>query len=301
MRLRIRSNQQKKQRATTNGSQNDSNVAALGIQAVPTPKKLSLSETLIALVNQHGSPEERRLVSTHEPALRAFLDHPDINLQSKKVGLDIGIENQCILKLNHIASPFGSAWGLIDWVCDTQPKLRALGELVLQHKIRCHVGMKLTSSEAEFELYPYETESHIIRDSLFADHGIDNCKLPVSPYCYGLTSEGVLSAYASMDNVPAEELEAALGGSRLPHQGLRNKALFHSRRSSSGTWSTDKAGIEFLPFPSHMLNAALSKASFNFSYLIHRGGNRPYGVIGAKDSRRVLYTTLLPILQGQNR
>lgn len=258
-------------------------------QPLPTP-----GMRVLALVNQHGSPEEKQLVATHRQTLLRFLDHADTRLWlARHAPLDIGLENRLVLKFNLIAGRRGSPWGLIDAFADWAPALRTLSETVIRHKLHCHAGIKLTPTHAEYELYPYETPDKLLATTVFPGISGEQTGLPTLPYCYGYASDGSLSAYAELEDVPAAELETAMGLS-LPTAGLRAKALFHSRRSPEGRWTTDKGGIEFLPFPSHLLNTALNHLDLRFSYLLHRGGRRPYGVIGMKGNRHVLYTTLLP-------
>lgn len=252
-----------------------------------------LSTALLELVGRHGSPEERQLVNAWQADLARFLDHPDVQVNSRRVVLDIGLENRMVLKFNLMASEYASPWGMVDRIGDSIPSLAPLAETVLRHQLRCHVGVKAEPDQFEYELYAYETPDKLLANGLFSSMQVNGTKLPAPAYCYGLSTSGTLSAYANVSDVPAEELEESIGF-RLPCDGLKTKALFHSRRQPDGTWRTDKAGIEFLPFPSHMLNAVLTRLDLRFAYLLHRGGNRPYGVIGVKGPRQVFYTTLIP-------
>lgn len=253
-----------------------------------------LASRVLALVDNHGSPEERKLVSKHARELAGFLDHPETARFTRHGSLDIGIENRPILKFNLIANDRVSPWPLINDLAESQPALRDLAELVLRHRLRCHVGMKLSPfSEPEYELYTYETQHRLLAKGIFSGYAPDRTNLPTRLYCFGYSSRGDLSAYADLADVEPAELEAAIGFP-LPASGLAVSALFHSRWKRETGWRADKAGIEYKPFPSHMLNAVLSHAHLNFAYLLHRGGIRRYGVIGMHGFRQVLYTTLLP-------
>lgn len=256
------------------------------------PRSPTLADKVFALIDHHGSPEERRLLKPHAEAVRAFLDHPAVNLNSRRTELDIGLENTLSLKFNLVASGNHSPWSMVDQLASWAPSLQEVAELVLMHRLRCHAGFKVTRSGIEYEIYPYETPDALLaRRWGIADPAIT--RLPVTPYCYGVSSTGTLSAYARVDDVPASELEGATG-LHIAVNGLKTRALFHSRRDAGGAWSADKAGIEFLPFPSYLLNTAMQQFALHFSYLVHRGGIRPYGVIGVRGDRRVLYTTLVP-------
>jgi hypothetical protein len=259
-------------------------------KTLSTAARPKLASVLTDMVMQHGSPEERRLIQRHGDALARFLDHPDAQPNNPHTVLDIGLENAPVLKLNLIAKRH-SPWRLIHQMGEEQAQLRSLAETVIRHRLRCHAGIKLTTDAVEYELYAYETPDGLLAREHFPGTGMKACGLPAAPYCYGYTSTGVLSAYADIPDVAATELEQELGFS-LPHQGLKTKALLHSRRNPDGDWQSDKGGLEFLPFPSHMLTAALSRMQPNFSYLLHRGGRRRYGVIGIKGQRQLLYTTL---------
>lgn len=269
------------------------------MHAASTPGTPTLSAHLFAMVGRHGSPEERQLLAPYREAISRFLDHPDIQFRSRRTILDIGLENSLVLKFNLMSSEYSSPWAMIDHLAGWEPRLQDISEVVLRHQLRCHVGFKIARSGIEYELYPYETPAKLLATEVFATQAASDTGLPLPPYCYGYTSRGALSAYASLNDVPASELEEVLG-TGLPSAGLRTKALFHSRYQANGKWEPDKAGIEFLPFPSHMLNAALSRLHLNFSYLLHRGGRRPYGVIGVKGAREVLYTTLATYPAGTN-
>jgi hypothetical protein len=257
--------------------------------ALPAP----LSQRLFALVGRHGTPQEKRLVEAHRLVLARFLDHPDVRPGSPRNELDIGLENSPVLKFNLIASRFGSPWAMIEQVAQWAPGLVPVADTVIQLRLRCHVGLKLSGSGVEYELYPYETESGDIARRLLPSIPLHNTGLPATPYCYGINSAGDLSAYAEIDGLPTADLETISGWS-LPAAGLRTKALFHSRYNPQTGWRSSKAGIEFLPFPSHLINAALSQMNIAYSYLLHRGGKRSYGVIGLLGERQFLYTTLLP-------
>lgn len=253
----------------------------------------TLAERVFALVARYGSPEEQQVVRANDAAIKAFLDHPSVQLASRRTELDLGLENAVVLKFNLIASGKGSPWAMVDRFADWAPSLRETSELVLRHKLHCHVGLKVSRKGVEYELYPTET-----RDGLLAAHwSLDgrpvNTGLPVPPYCYGHSSDGTLSAYSRVDDVAALELEEIVGF-EIPSSGLKTRALFHSRRDDAGHWHPGKAGIELLPFPSHLLTAVLQHFSLRFAYLLHRGGSRSYGVIGVKGARQVFYTTLVP-------
>lgn len=254
---------------------------------LPAP---TLSSSLIEAVLKHGSPEERRLVSVHRTALTELLEHPDARPGNPYTYIEIGLENTLVLKLNVIARR-ASPWALIHQLSEQQPQLQALAETVIRHRLHCHAGIKLTPQKAEYELYAHETKDRLLQRELFAEAGLESCGLPSPPYLYGLTSEGELSAYSDIQGTPASELEMEMGYS-LPHEGLKTRALLHSRQDIKGQWHADKGGLQFLPFPSHMLNATLMKMNLHFSYLLHRGGRRRYGIIGIKGQRQVFYTTL---------
>ncbi len=261
-----------------------------------TMPRRSLASAVLGMIDQHGSPEERRLASTNQDALKAFLDHPDCQPRPGSNTLDIGLENRLTLKFNLIANKRRSPWGMIEQIGNYSPALRATADEVIRHRIRCHAGIKITPASAEFELYPYETHEGPLASQLGIQADFTQTGLPATPYCYGLSSDDTLSAYAQLESVSASELEQAVGFP-LPAANLKTLALFHSKRSPDGRWTPSKAGIEFLPFPSHLLNNVLTHFQLNFAYLIHRGGFRPYGVIGSQGSRQVLYTTLLPTIR----
>lgn len=250
-----------------------------------------LGAKILALIERHGSPEEKQLADTGRSELTAFLDHPD-TLRFARMGLlDIGLENRLVLKLNLMAGRKVSPWGLIHEWAERIPNLRNAAELVFRHKLRCHAGIKLSKAGVEYEIYPYETPDHLLQKNLIPHHAAPDNGLPDQPHCYGCSSTGRLSAYAEIRNINADDLEQALGFS-LSASGLKTVALFNSRLNPDNSWRTDKAGIEFLPFPSHLLNKTLTHLNLHFSYLLHRGGSRRYGVIGIHGMRQVLYTTL---------
>lgn len=256
----------------------------------PAPR---LGTLVLDRIATHGSPPERQLVAPHADVIRRFLDHPDVQPFGQRTKLDIGLENQLTLKLNLIATRRASPWAMIDQFAEWAPSLRNISETVIRHRLHCHAGIKVTRDGVEYELYPYETPNGLLARSIDADLTLDRTGLPAAPYCFGLSSTGTLSAYAQIEKVPASELEEA-AGFPIPAQGLRTRALFHSRRGRDGLWVPGKAGIEFLPFPSHLLNQALRHLNLHFSYLLHRGGLRTYGVIGLMGTRQVLYTTMFP-------
>lgn len=262
---------------------------------IPTPENSpSPGSRVLGLIARCGSPEERRMAVLHGNELAAFLDHPDTIRFSRKGSLDVGLENRPVLKFNLIAGVRVSPWGLINEWAERIPRLQEVAELVLRHKLRCHAGIKLSATGVEYELYPYETPERLLASQQFSAYAPEQTGLPAAPYCFGYTSNGDLSAYADIQGVDAAELEEALGVA-LPASGLKVNALFHSRWNANGSWRTDKAGIEFMPFPSHMLNAVLAQLNLHFAYLLYRGGTRRYGVIGMHGGRQLLYTTLLPI------
>lgn len=267
----------------------------LTMPATPTPERRpSPGSQVLTLIAQHGSPEERHIATAHGKELAAFLDHPDAARFGRNRALDIGLENRPVLKFNLISNSRVSPWLLINDLAERIPALGDTAELVLRHKLRCHAGIKLSATGVEYELYPYETPGRLLATQLFSGFSPDKTSLPAELYCFGYTSNGELSAYADVHEVDSSELEAAIGFS-LPSGGLAISALFHSRRKKDGAWRADKAGIEFKPFPSHMLNAVLAHMSLNFSYLLYRGGTRHYGIIGMHGTRQVLYTTLTPL------
>lgn len=253
----------------------------------------SIGNELLGLVTRIGSPEERRLVAAHASELIAFLDHPDTRHFIQRRSLDIGLENRLVLKFNLMASTHVSPLGLINEWAERMPVLQPAAEIVFRHKLRCHAGIKLSPAGVSYELYPYETSGHLLARTLLAGHAPDESGLPAKPHCFGFASTGEISAYAELHDVDIAELEQALGFT-LPAEGLKANALFNSRLNPNGSWRTDKAGIEFLPFPSYLLNRVIASFNLRFSYLLHRGGTRRYGVIGVHGPRQVLYTTLLP-------
>ncbi len=261
---------------------------------MPSPAKQTgplLGARVLAMIEKHGSPEEKRLAATGRDELISFLNHPDTLRFARWGLLDIGLENRLVLKLNLMAGRQMSPWGLIHEWAGRLPNLKDAAELVFRHKLRCHAGIKLSQTGIEYEIYPYETPDHLLQKSLFPHHSAPDDGLPAQPHCYGCSSTGELSAYAEIRNVDADDLENALGFP-LSASGLKTVALFNSRLNPDNSWRTDKAGIEFLPFPSHLLNTTLTHFNLHFSYLLHRGGSRRYGVIGAHGMRQVLYTTL---------
>lgn len=260
----------------------------------PPERRPSLGSRVLSLIARHGSPEERRLATTHEKALAAFLDHPDTARFGRHGALEIGLENRPVLKFTLNSSSRVSPWLLINDLAERNPILSDTAELVLRHKLRCHAGIKLSVTGAEYEIYPYETPEKLLATRLFSGFSPDQSSLPAKLYFFGYSSNGELSAYADVREVDTSELETAIGFS-LPSGGLAISALLHSRRKPDGSWRADKAGIEFKPFPSHMLNAVLAHMSLNFSYLLYRGGTRRYGIIGIHGTRQVFYTTLTPL------
>lgn len=244
------------------------------------------------MTNQHGSPEERQLLRRHQESLRTFLDHPDVRPANPGIKLEIGLENSLVLKFTALArrtSPFG----LIHQIGEHHPSMQRLAETIIQHKLHCHAGIKLTPEQLEHEFYVYDSDTGVLQSEGFVDEQWGNCGLPQPPLFFGHSSTGTISAYAAIAATDSVELEQEMG-LKLPSAGLKIKTLLHSRRMPNGEWKADKAGLEITPFPSHTLNAALGNMRLNFSYLIHRGGSRHYGVIGMKGHRQVFYTALLP-------
>lgn len=253
----------------------------------------SLGSQVVALIERHGSPEERRIASIGKNELLSFLDHPD-TLHFTRMGLlDIGLENRPVLKFSLMAGGRTFPLGLINDWAERIPALQEAAETVFRHRLRCHAGIKFSPTGVEYEIYPYETPDCLLANGIFAHHSPSRSGLPVAPYCYGCSSSGALSAYAEIKGVEPSELELPLGFP-LPVAGLKANAIFNSRLKPDGSWQTDKAGIEFLPCPSHLLNTMLTHFQLNFAYLLHRGGTRRYVVIGMHGSRQVLYTALLP-------
>lgn len=259
-------------------------------EAAPGP---DLGPQILGVVRQHGSPEERRMVEAAQAELLAFFSHPDTVRFTRLGCLDIGLENQLVLKFNLMGQAKISPWGLINEWSERMPVLQEVADTVLRYKLRCHAGIKLTTRGVEYELYPYETADHQLASGIFARHAPAKSGLPLAAHCFGCSSTGALSAYAETTGVDVAELEQA-AGFKLPAQGLKVNALFNSRLNPDGSWRTDKAGIEFSPFPSYLLNAVLGNFNLRFAYLLHRGGTRKYGVVGVHGPRQVLYTTLLP-------
>lgn len=252
-----------------------------------------LSKTLINQVLTHGSPEERRLIETHGLALAGFLDHPDIQLHSKRAHLEMVLENRIALSFNMITTPHSASWGLIDQIGAWAPSLRNLSETILRHKLRSHVGIKIRPDLVEYELYVYETQDHLLSTKIFPEIKTKPPGLPGSVHCYGYTSSETLSAYAITpirDAAGSEETDAL----QLFCEGIRSTTLFNSKRRPDGTWITNRLGIELIPFPSHILNAVLAQLDLRFSYLLYRGGTRPYGIVGITGSRQALRTNLIP-------
>lgn len=248
---------------------------------------------MLALIERHGSPEERRLAEAASAQILAFFQHPDTVRFTRLDALDIGLENRPVLKFNLLGSAKASPWGLINHWSERMPALQEVADEVFRHKLRCHAGIKISGAGVEYELYPYETPDHQLARGIFARHEPWRSGLPLAPHCFGQSSTGELSAYAETPDILIPELEEA-AGFKLPAHGLKVNALFNSRLNPDGSWRTDKAGVEFRPFPSHMLNCVLGNFNLNFAYLLHRGGVRKYGVVGVHGSRQVLYTTLFP-------
>lgn len=254
-----------------------------------------LGPVLLSLIERHGSPEERRMIRGCSDELLAFFAHPDAIRFAARGSLDIGLENRLVLKFNLLGQAKGSPWSLIhDWAC-RMPVFQEIADTVIHHRLRCHAGIRLSAQGIEYELYPYESADQILQNGIFADFHPEKSGLPLAPHCYGFSSTGALSAYAETADIHLAELEQA-AGFRLPAQGLKINALFNSRCNPDGNWRTDKAGIEFTPFPSHLLNAVLGNFNLHFAYLLHRGGTRKYGVVGIHGTRQVLYTTMFPKL-----
>lgn len=253
-----------------------------------------IEQQVLSLVERHGSPEEKRLATTHGQAICNFLAHPDSRRLTRMGLLDIGLENRLVLKFNLMASSGFSPLGLIHEWAEQHPAMREAAEAVFRHKLRCHAGIKVSGAGVEYEIYPYETPEGLLGNGIFAPYSPRNAELPAPILCYGRSSAGALSAYSEIKGVDPAELEQALGIS-LGTAGLNSTALFNSRLTPEGLWKTDKAGIEFVPCPSHLLNCILARFQLNFSYLLHRGGIRRYIVIGLFGTRQVLYTTLLPV------
>lgn len=253
-----------------------------------------IEQQVLALVERYGSPEEKRLISTHGQSICDFLSHPDSRRLTRMGLLDIGLENRLVLKFNLMASSGFSPLGLIHEWAENHPAMLDAAEAVFRHKLRCHAGIKVSATGVEYEIYPYETPEGLLAKSIFAPWSPQNSELPAPVLCFGRSSTGALSAYAEIKGVDPGELEQALGMT-LGTAGLNSTALFNSRLTSDGRWKADKAGIEFVPCPSHLLNSILGRFHLNFAYLLHRGGMRRYIVIGLFGSKQILYTTLLPV------
>lgn len=261
--------------------------------ATPSDLGNNLGLQVLALIERHGSPEERQLITASRDGILAFFRHPDTVRFTRLGALDIGLENRLVLKFNLMGSAKASPWGLINEWSEMMPALGDVADEVFRHRLRCHAGIKISATGIEYELYPYETLDHQLARGIFARYAPGNSGLPLAPHCFGQSSTGALSAYAETTDILVQELEEALGF-QLPAHGLKINALFNSRLQPDGSWKTDKAGIEFRPFPSHMLNCVLGNLNLHFAYLLHRGGVRKYGVVGVHGSRQVLYTTLFP-------
>lgn len=256
-----------------------------------------LARWLLARVEANGTPEELALVDACRPELQHFLNHPDTQRIARKGALEVGLENRQVLKLNLMAGVRYSPWGLIDNLADHIPRFREIAEYVLRYRIKCHVGLKLTPKGVEYELYPCEVDGKPPAAALFERQVPGRAPLPAPIHCFGYSSSGSLSAYAEVKNVDKAELEALLGFT-LPSAGLRINALFNSRLLPDGDWHTEKAGIEFTPFPSHLINTVLEHFELRFACLLHRGGSRKYGIVGVHGGRKVLYTRLFPLRPG---
>lgn len=265
--------------------------------AAPAP---GLADRVLGMIDQHGSPEERKVLATGRGELKAFLEHPDTLNFTRRGCLDIGLENRPVLKFNLMAKRQASPWGLINEWADRMPQLAAAAETVFRHKLRCHAGIKLSATGVEYEIYPYETSEQVLANGVFSRFQPEQSGLPTPPHCFGCSSTGELSAYSQTTAVDLAELEEATGFA-LPASGLKLNAMFNSRLNPDGSWRTDKAGIEFLPFPSYLLNTVLSNFNLRFAYLLHRGGTRRYGVVGVHGTRQVLYTTLLARVPREGR
>ncbi len=255
----------------------------------------SLAAWILGRIDAHGTLGEQLLiVGAVREELRRFLDHPDTLRFARLNSLEVGLENQPVLKFNLMATHRMSPWGLINEWTERIPLLREVGEHVLRHKLKCHAGLKLTEQGVEYELYPCEVAGKPPAADLFARYMPGRAELPAPIHCFGYSSTGSLSAYAEVRDVEKSELEEAIGFP-LPASGLQVNALFNSRLLASGKWRTEKGGIEFTPFPSHMLNAVLEHFNLYFSCLLHRGGARQYGIVGMHGQRKVLYTRLFPL------
>lgn len=252
-----------------------------------------LSKALIDQVLTYGSPEERRLIETHRTVLAEFLDHPDIQLHSKRAHLEIVLENRIALSFNIITTTRSAPWGLIDQIGIWAPSLRNLSETILRHKLHSHVGIRIKPDLVEYELYVYESPDHLLSTTVFPEIKTKPAGIPGNVHCYGYTSSETLSAYTITpirDAAGSEETDAL----QLPCEGIRSTTLFNSKRRPDGTWITNRIGIELIPFPSHILNAVLAQLDLRFSYLLYRGGTRPYGIVEITGSRQALHTNLIP-------
>lgn len=252
----------------------------------------TLAARLIAGVEKHGSPTERKLIATGQEQLRRFLDHPDLRRPRARYFLEATIENREALTFMFAPPPGFQRYALIDSVGEWAPGLRLLSEEIIRRKLPAHASLSLAPEGIQFGLRV-----------VAGPEGISDPLLPLLKATPPPTSRDVraleinaagrlrLLAASEPPSTTGARLSGLLAGAQCQCHGL--DVLEY--QAGTGKWGSVHQLLVISPFPSYLLNARLLDEQHGFAYLLQRGGTRSHALIRADKERTTLTTPLLPV------
>lgn len=204
---------------------------------------------LIALIEEQGSIAEKQLINRWRPRIEGFLAAFNPGIQRGEQRLEIGLENDLVLKLVVKQGTLPPAEGLMRIAPDLPPALADLARLAVARGVKCHVGLRIQADACHRELYLYEMDGLIAR-ALMAQ-GIP---LPPAPPGMVITAYGIdelrgISAYFTHTHNPLVKTHLHVLGNKVSHElqiplEEQRMGLWEHMRLRDGAWHPSKFGYE---------------------------------------------------------
>lgn len=204
---------------------------------------------LLALIDEQGSVAEKQVVNRWRPRIEDFLAAFGPGIQRGEQRLEIGLENDLVLKLVVKQAVLPPAEGLVRITPSLPAGLADLARLAAARGVKCHVGLRVQANACHRELYLYEMDGLISRAILA--HGIS---MPPPPPGMVVTAYGIdelrgISAYFTHTHNPLVKAHLLTLGNKVSHElkvdlEEQRMGLWEHMRLRDGRWQASKFGYE---------------------------------------------------------
>lgn len=235
---------------------------------------MALAEALLRQVSEQGKSEEKQLVERWQKELADFLGAFETGILNKQQGLELGLEQEPVLKLIIKRKALPPHAGLLRLCQGQDSPITPMALYAIQHNLDCHVGIRLSADECRREIYVYSSE-HASEQALF--QLMTSAEMPALPgqlraTALALDENTGISAYCTQSSNPqlnTEQqhlLEQQAQILCYPKLTQHCSSFWRHYRLENGLWHGDKTGLEFADPSIAVLARTLSHYSPQMPY-----------------------------------